>query len=248
MARYRFLVPVLPLIYLVFGVIVEASARKPAQLGLMRLLTIGALVLAVGGTMIHSTPLEGELFPLPRRQHGHFRGVQAERWHVARLTEIGRFFESYKSSSGASLATRAIGAIGFHADMKIHDLTGLTDRQIAHLDDPNLGLGWAGHEKIDLEYSLGRRPTYIMFDRHFPKDPVGLPVAEDKTVDLADLIERNYPRAWRFVEIIRQHKVFVQDNYKLTSVWMVDETNGEEGYFSFLELKVDARMRTPSMR
>ena len=99
--------------------------------GFWALLTFVALA-----TFFPSTPLERSFFASPPQQHGDYRGVQIERWHVARLSVIGQFFDSYRREPAESLATTAIGAIGYYADMRIDDIHGLVDTYIAHLPPP----------------------------------------------------------------------------------------------------------------
>ena len=136
MAMHRFFVPVLPLIYLLFGRMVgpvlqrgfHDRAKRPA---------IAMLAAATWcGTFIHSTAAERAIFAAHQFQHGNYRGVQTERWHSARLELLGRFFKQRRRSPSESLATSAIGAIGFYADMKVYDFHGLVDTHIAHSPRP----------------------------------------------------------------------------------------------------------------
>ncbi len=214
MAMYRFFVPILPLIYIMFlAPVTNALLVSATGFFRKRIITTGILIFAVGATFIHSTPLEKNIFRKPPFQHGHFRGVQTERWHTTRLSMIGKFFNEYKNSTDESLATAAIGVISYYADMKIYDFYGLVDSQIAHKQINGIGFGFPGHEKKDIVYLLSKRPTYFMFTRELSKEPL------------------NYPS---YNEIADK---MIRENYKLTSIWMVDRENNEEGYFSFLELK-----------
>jgi len=214
MAMYRFFVPILPLIYIIFlAPVTNALLVSATDFLRKRIIIVGMLILAAGATLIHSTPLEKKLFRKPPFQHGHFRGVQTERWHTARLSMIGKFFNEYKNSNNESLATAAIGVISFYADMRIYDFYGIVDTQIAHKQMNGMGLGFPGHEKRDIIYLLSRRPTYFMFTRELSNEPMNYPSYNEN----ADKM--------------------IRENYKLTSIWMVDRENGEEGYFSFLELK-----------
>ncbi len=66
-----------------------------------------------------------------------------------------------EAPEGASLATIAIGAIGFHSYLHVLDPYGLTDPEIAHRQ-VDLGSGYAGHEKFDIDSVFERRPTYLL--------------------------------------------------------------------------------------
>ena len=217
MAMYRFFVPILPLVYLLFGFVannlfsvLERSLRK-------RVVTMGLLAFACVATGLQSTPFEEKLFQKPPYQHGHFRGVQTERWHVARLTLIGKFFDEYKCDADESLATGAIGAIGYYANMRVLDLNGIVDAHIAHQKPkrPSLSERLPGHEKEDLAYTFSKKPTYFVFNRNLSRRPLEYPSFGDSLDEL------------------------IRDNYRLASVWLIDETNGEAGYLTFLERKRD---------
>ena len=92
--------------------------------------------------------------------------MQIERWHVARLSVIGRFFDGYRRDPSESLATTAIGAIGYYADMQIYDIHGLVDIHIAHMPPPpGFGTRRPGHGRSDLKYTFSLKPTYVMFSR-----------------------------------------------------------------------------------
>jgi arabinofuranosyltransferase len=208
MAMYRFAVPAVPFL----AVLIGAAARRalagwPAASAGSRAALSAALAAGVLGSLVHSTPLEARLFDPPRFMHGNWRGVETERWHVARLTAIGRFFAGHARAADESLATDAIGAIGWYSGIAIRDVHGLVDPEIAHRRDDRVGRGFPGHERIDLVGALAGRPTFVMFTRELePRRPrrIGLP---------ADAAAA----------------------YRLESVWLEDPGNGEAGWFSFLE-------------
>ena len=217
MAMYRFFAPLLPFIYLLFGVVANDLFSAVSGTPLRRAIARGSLLLVVAAFVIQSTPLEKKLFgqKMVKPTHGNFRGVEKERWAAARLSLIGKFFNEYKVDYNESLAIYAIGAISYYADMKIIDRTGLVDKHIARRSRGGkiIGSGKAGHEKKDDLYVLSKKPTYFMFNRQLTEKPLERPVYADNRVN----------------EIIRE-------NYKLTSVWLTDTVNDEEGYFTFLEL------------
>ena len=217
MAMYRFFAPLLPFIYLLFGVVANDLFSAVSGTPLRRAIARGSLLLVVAAFVIQSTPLEKKLFgqKMVKPTHGNFRGVEKERWAAARLSLIGKFFNEYKVDYNESLAIYAIGAISYYADMKIIDRTGLVDKHIARRSRGGkiIGSGKAGHEKKDDLYVLSKKPTYFMFNRQLTEKPLERPVYADNRVN----------------EIIRK-------NYKLTSVWLTDTVNDEEGYFTFLEL------------
>ena len=165
------------------------------------------------GSVFHSTPLESQWVVKPELMHGNYRGIQSERWYVARHRLIGEFFARY-GRRGESLATGAIGAVAYFSGLAVYDVHGITDVHIAHhgVAEGALGSGLPGHEKTDYPYVFARKPTFYMFSRKLRKKPLaGLPHLVD---EVDELVEREY---------------------RVGSVSLVDETNGQSGYFSFLE-------------
>lgn len=221
MAMHRFFVPVLPFLYLLFGAVTallhsRATTRANAA-GLGALLAFTA-----AATVFPSTPLERSFFASPPQQHGDYRGVQIERWHVARLSVIGAFFDGYRHGAGDSLATSAIGAIGYYANLQVYDIHGLVDTYIAHLPaPPDFAAHRPGHGREDLPYTLSLRPTYVMFSRDLTPAPIEL---------------------WRYVP--QELRAAVERDYVHQAVWLVDRRNGEQGYFTFFERRDSAASRT----
>jgi hypothetical protein len=211
MAMYRFFVPILPLIYILVGrVIYSPLSYKTVS---VRVLIILLIIFAFAATLIQSTPLETALFREPPQLHGSYQGVLTERWHSSRLSLIGDFFNRYKTDSDESLLTTSIGAVSYYADMKIYGTHGLVDSRIAHMKHKNIGKGFPGHEKGDVFYLLSKNPTYIMIGKDLTQEPL-LDVKYGP--EISDIL---------------------QEKYKISNVWLVDEKNDEEGYFSFLELR-----------
>ena len=61
----------------------------------------------------------------------------------------------------ATVATIAIGAIGYILDLPLIDMAGLTDATIAHTPIQT-GREFAGHEKFNTEYVFSRKPDFIL--------------------------------------------------------------------------------------
>lgn len=216
MAMYRFVVPVLPFLHLLMGLLFYLIYKKIEDQKSKRQAAIGVLIFVFFANLIHSLPIAPYLYKKSEFQHGNYLGVKIERWHTGRLRTIGKFFQSYHKSYNESLATGAIGAISYLADMKIYGMHGLVDPVIAHKKrgrEKKLGLGYPGHEKGDIEYIFHeKKPTYLMFDRNLTKEPQDYPSEYSD-----DLLE------------------YVIAHYKIKAVWLKDPFNHEEGYFTFLE-------------
>ncbi len=212
MAMYRFYVPILPFIYILLaaGFILKKKSEGTSK---NSLLAVVFILIALVGTIIQSTPLEKIFFRKPGITHGQYQGILTERWHSNRLTLIGKFFNRYKKSNNESLATGAIGALSYYSKLKVYDIYGLVDPHIAKMTMEDLGKGFPGHEKIDLLYTLSKKPTYFIFSREFTNEPA------------------DYPSFSPEVDTI------LKKDYLLVSKWLKDKENDEEGYFTFLELK-----------
>ena len=222
MAMYRFFVPILPFAYLLVG---SALARVldalPEAAPAGRALALGSLAIAVLGTVVHSTPVERSLFARLPQMHGNYRGVEYECETAARLAIIGRFFGAYGTGPSESLATDAIGAIGYHSGLRVYGVHGLVDAEIAHgtRGAARIGTGFAGHDRRDLARVLARRPTFVVLRQ--------------------DLLERR-PKDLRLTPGLT---ALLGTDYRLVTVWLEDERNDEAGWFGFLERRDRAQPR-----
>lgn len=146
---YRFLVPMLPLLYLLAA---HGTAAVVERLGFRPLLRAAVLVavLAIAGRA--SVPA----FAGPSALY-----VEQDRGEVAAWKAIGRYFAEHASAE-ASMAVITAGAMPYFSGLEAIDMLGLNDPVIARRDVSSLGRGQAGHEKHDVDYVLSRRPTYIL--------------------------------------------------------------------------------------
>jgi len=210
---YRFFVPIMPLIYLLFGLgarqLADSARSSRVRRNALRLLTVGSLV-ALG---MNSTTLGEYVFAQPPVTQGNYRATRKGYWHTARLELIGDFFQKYKRGDEESLFTGAIGIVSWRTTIQVFDQHGIVDpivaRQPSRLKHPGWGL--AGHEKDGLMRALERRATFLMLDRRLTPDPLPVPT---------------FPPA---VEAI------IRTDYHMKSVWLIDAKNSQEGYFNFLE-------------
>ena len=214
MAFYRFFVPILPPLALLLAAALRALTRGVATRSqVARIVAVAAIGFGVLGTVLHSTPFEALVFEVPSRMHGNYRGVVTERWHVARLSTLAQLFAERARSPQDSVATDAIGAIGWYSGLRVYGAHGLVDPAIAHqaADEHGLGEDYAGHDRRDLARLFDRDPTFFMFTRDVrPTRPPG-------------------------IELPTEYAREVAGRYALQSVWIEDSGNGESGWFSFLE-------------
>jgi len=217
MAMYRFMVPVLPLLYVLFGAGIHQALDGLSIAGPRRAVLALMAVTTAAGIVVHSTPFEAAIFAPAPRMHGTYRGVNVERHYVNRFHVIGRFFAGLANQEPertCSILTYDIGVVGYLTRCDIHDVLGIVDPVIAHQPAPTMmGAGLPGHEKQDLAYTYGRQPTYVMYTVQLRPAPAEWP---------------RYPPAL---------DARVRAEYQLRSAWLVDPLNHEAGYFTYLERK-----------
>ena len=214
MAMYRFMVPALPILFVLLGVCVDA-ATTDVPMTTARRAALGTMMLAtIAGLLLQSTPYEQAVYAQTPRMHGTYRGIETERWHVNRFHVIADFFAANAPNPSASILSWDIGVLGYRTRFTIHDALGIVDPVIAHsTPDGTMGRGLAGHEKEDLRYSFSLQPTYVMY-----------------TVQL-----RPAPGDWpRYPPDLDAR---VRAEYDLKSAWLVDSANNEAGYFTYLQRK-----------
>lgn len=167
---YRFMVPVMPLMYLAAALGVHDTADWLSHVRVPRQARAGLATLAVAGLAwvsirpavqpIHwDDPQSGLSFPGDGETHPY-------RWYgnyfVERLSIAARYLNEH-AAPGAVVASTPAGAIGFYLDRPLIDMLGLNDRHIAATsgvyDGPDAR---AGHEKGDGAYVLSREPDYIL--------------------------------------------------------------------------------------
>ncbi len=156
LAMHRFFVPVIPLLFLlVAGGLDEFAGRLASWRGRGAAGAAVAVVIAAGllSTFYPSVSSPGRDFVMEDRIR-----VQGN-W-----VPIGKWLRGY-AKPGESVAVTAAGALPYYSGLYTIDMLGINDVHIAHRDMPQGEAGIAGHEKHDMEYVLGRRPTYIF---HYP--------------------------------------------------------------------------------
>jgi len=214
---YRFALAPLPILLVLQAVLLERVYRHSAsrlfrshQLPKALLL----LTVVVWGTVHVTPPAMGSHFV----NYEYQKEVEVPRWK-----SVGLWLRE-NAAEGDGLAAVPIGAVSYYSGLIAYDMLGLTDRHIAHLDMPGMGLGWAGHEKHDGQYILGRRPTYLLLGNidvtAQPRDPLGSPFIPYTNRSIFDREKDVYEGG------------LLLENYRPRSVRL--ET-GE--YFNFYELK-----------
>jgi len=175
---------------------------------------------------IHATrPTVGVHFDLYEYQ----RSVEVPRW-----TQVGMWLRS-SARKGESLAAVPIGAVSYYSGLTVYDMLGLTDKHIAHRRMPDMGSGWAGHEKHDGPYILGLRPTYLL---------LGNIDMTDQPRDVRDMPFIPYfsPAIWNREKDMYESNV-IQTLYRPRSVEIAP---GQ--FFNFYELRDEYRSRPQEPR
>lgn len=146
MAKFRFLLPVLPLISILIG---ESLCEIAARLARGR---AGVLALAGISGLAVFLVFDMDRALIERRRRMVEEWIDAGKWLAAHYPRETR------------IALGAVGAIPYYSDLYTIDIFGLTVPGIARKKIVGMGTGLAGHEKADAEYVLSRKPDLI-----FPK-------------------------------------------------------------------------------
>lgn len=151
LAMFRFFVPVLPLLALAFGSLLEEWARFGAGRGRSAIAACCLLSLAAATAINYRI----------ETRHGGDRArgevVLAERW-----SDVGRWL-GLNVPRGSSLASIVIGAIPYYSRLKTYDLLGLADITVA-TKGKIAREAVVGHQKYDTDYILSVRPDYVVFN------------------------------------------------------------------------------------
>ncbi|MBE7486547.1 MAG: hypothetical protein HS104_42065 [Polyangiaceae bacterium] len=186
---HRFLVQLIPALALLTGHALfgfgDFLRRPRVALWVARaharaaLASLSALYVAGGLGQLWQLGLSKGPYALEIRAWRH--KVDEQRRYMSWLAE--------RSNPDDYMCTGDIGSAGLYAKLRVIDYYGVIDAFVAHQDNPSLGRGKAGHEKMaDVGYVLSRRPKYIKwgylpgifwndgyyFDTSIPLD-VGMP-------------------------------------------------------------------------
>jgi len=142
-----------------------ACAVAGAGLVALGLLPIASRLPGGGGRDLH-------LVPAAWLARFHFRLntpeilTESEMWesqklHAEDLARQGRAF-ALVARPGDSLVQGAIGAIGYHSELFLHDTYGLVTREVAELPADDYRKRSPGHDRVvQPEFFLDRRPTFL---------------------------------------------------------------------------------------
>lgn len=141
MPAYRFVIPILPLIFLMLGQLIVLLSNMLSRL--RPLLSIAILLLLTFWTT-------SSTWAASENQYTYLRSIAHS---VETTNEIGREVGKFAHSED-TIALIDAGAIPFFTDAHIIDMVGLNDNYIAHLPGGFLN-------KYDNDYVLAQKPTYI---------------------------------------------------------------------------------------
>lgn len=148
-AGHRFLMALTPNLALLAAVILERALQANAGRRRERLVLAAALAACVAlrwGTLRHG--------PYTTELHGFGIVVDNNVKYMQWLKGVAR--------PGSSMVVGDIGATGLFADVRVIDVFGVVDRQVARKRVSSFGTGKAGHEKVATrQEQLARKPTYI---------------------------------------------------------------------------------------
>jgi hypothetical protein len=151
---FRFMVPLLAILYVMLAATVDRAAGVIAQHPdvLPFVSRAGAvlfmfMVAAAGMIQTFAGPVHDHVFGDKIARDGEF---------------VGKWLRA-NSKPGDTVACNSAGGIPYYSGLRAIDMLGLNDRHIAMAEPPGFGHGFAGHEKYDADYVLARLPEYVVF-------------------------------------------------------------------------------------
>lgn len=160
--QFRFFLPILPLIYILFGKFLEDIAYQIKNKSSSGSLNLG-LSLALGVSILIG------IVNYNSQKEAIKKDVETENGLVEKMKMAGAWFNKKQTQLGRPLvlAATTIGAVSYFSDVIVIDMLGLTDETIAHkpLQVPEvsaLPLNWK-ERKYNAEYVLFRKPDYMYF-------------------------------------------------------------------------------------
>ncbi len=157
MVSFRLVVPVLPFVaVLAAHGLVGAWQRLQPRLG-----PRWAQIAGVAGLLL----------VLPTSVYTSFTTDPEQPW-VLDAKPIADWLNDH-CPAGKKLAVFAAGALPYYApDFEIVDMFGLNEVEIAHMAQPQMGGGYAGHEKFDAGLTLKREPDLFIFQPVLGDQPI----------------------------------------------------------------------------
>ncbi|MBS1516214.1 MAG: hypothetical protein JSS63_14350 [Bacteroidetes bacterium] len=159
--QFRFFLPVLPLIYILFGKFLEDVALRMKSKGSGSIKT--GLAIALGVSIILG------IINYNNQKEAIKKDVETENGLVEKMKSAGLWFKNKQTQLGRPLvlAATTIGAVSYFSDVIVIDNLGLTDETIAHKPQhipevDSLVLNWK-ERRYNPEYVLSRKPDYIYF-------------------------------------------------------------------------------------
>ncbi|MEX1255199.1 MAG: hypothetical protein WEE64_12745 [Dehalococcoidia bacterium] len=185
----RFIVPLLPLLYL-GGIAGGAVVLRRLALAPVPAAALATAVLTLGAMSLTRASIDPSLSLEERSQAD---GKELSIW----LSE--------HTPEDYTIAAYAVGIVGYYSDRDILDLLGINDATIAHTDVSNLGAGLAGHEKYNTDYVLERaRPELIIAGLGEPRRLTEEQLRA-RLSSLADADVRSHlftsPRVWQLYDV-----------------------------------------------
>jgi len=148
---FRFIVPVLPALYVLLqeGAFAVASAARRRGAGWRWAPVLGVAFIACG--LLHAQHMFSEAGK---------EKLGADTF-TSRMRAVGLALRGHVPPA-TTIALNPAGAVPYYSGLRATDMLGLVNEHIAHTAPAGLGAGKAGHEKGDGAYILGLRPDLIL--------------------------------------------------------------------------------------
>jgi hypothetical protein len=183
LGMYRFFVPVLPLLIAAGTALLSLAMGKAAFSAHRRAAGTIVVLLALISLLPSTIGKERRLITV------HMSNMNLAGWKLA-----GDALAAHMPA-GTTIALGPAGYIPYRTGFESFDLLGITDRYIAHKKMP-FTQGYAGHEKHDGPYILGKRPHYLLLGNvdvtRQPRRGLIPPYARETDILTSSVFQRDY--------------------------------------------------------
>ncbi|MEW6195948.1 MAG: tetratricopeptide repeat protein [Bacteroidota bacterium] len=156
---YRFFLPVLPFLFLIFALVIYQIFNITAQ--------NGSPIIKIYLPMLIFIAVVSFNYFMPKDTIEKFAFFEDNL--VAKMSSTGRWLHDYQNYHNKKLTVAAstIGALSYYSDATVVDMLGLTDETVAHNPKPidqisESATGWK-ERKYNADYILSQKPDFIYF-------------------------------------------------------------------------------------
>jgi arabinofuranosyltransferase len=167
---FRFLVPFVPLLWLLFALVLDRQLERLALTNGLRRTALAALAVAFVAFYAHHQLTIGELARTETNPDQQASGIEPIHWtrlYALRWGAMGRWIAE-RADGDDWMAVGAAGAMPYYASISNLDVLGLCDRYVAR-EGIIVGSRPGHQRRAPIDYTLSRQPVFL-FEGDFDSD------------------------------------------------------------------------------